>query len=47
MTEAEVVGGHHRLNGLDLGQTPGDGEGWGAWSAAVHRVAKSQIQLGD
>ena len=27
MTENEMVGWHHRLNGLELEQTPGDGEG--------------------
>ena len=24
-----MIGWHHRLNGLELGQTPGDGEGQG------------------
>ena len=28
-TEDEMVGGHHRLNGYELGQTLGDGEGQG------------------
>ena len=27
MTEDEMVGWHHQLNGCELGQTPGDGEG--------------------
>ena len=27
MTENEMVGWHHRLNGLELEQAPGDGEG--------------------
>ena len=27
MTENEMVGQHHRLNGLELEQAPGDGEG--------------------
>ena len=41
MTEDEVVGWHHRLNGHELEKTPevGDRE---AWHAAVHGVAKSQ-----
>ena len=26
MTEDEMVGWHHRLNGHEFGQTPGDGE---------------------
>ena len=27
MTEDEMVGGHHRLNGHEFGQSPGDGKG--------------------
>ena len=30
MTEDEMCGWHHRLNGHELGQTPGDGEGQGS-----------------
>ena len=30
MTEDEVVGWHHRFNGQELEQTPGDGEGQGS-----------------
>ena len=30
MTEDEVVGWHHRLNGHELEQTPGDHEGRGS-----------------
>ena len=33
-TEDEMVGWHHRLNGNDFEQTPGDGEGQG--SLACH-----------
>ena len=33
---------HHRLNGHELEQTLGDGEGQGGLHAAVHEVAKSQ-----
>ena len=29
MTQEEVVGWHHRFNGHELGQTPGDSEGQG------------------
>ena len=29
MTENEIVGWHHRLNGCELEQTLGDGEGQG------------------
>ena len=28
-TEDEMAGWHHRFNGRELGQTSGDGEGWG------------------
>ena len=30
MTEDEMVGWHHQLNGHEFGQTPGDGEGQGS-----------------
>ena len=30
VTEDEMVGWHHRLNGLDFEQAPGDGEGQGS-----------------
>ena len=30
MTEDEVVGWHHQLNGHEFEQTPGDGEGQGS-----------------
>ena len=40
-------GWHHRLNGHKSEQTLEDGEGRGAWRAAVHGVAKSQTQLSD
>ena len=29
MTEDEMVGWHHRLNGHEFEQAPEDGEGWG------------------
>ena len=47
MTEDEMVGWHHWLNGREFEQTLGDGE-WGeTWCAAVHGVAKSWTQLSD
>ena len=45
MTEDEVIGWHHRLNGHEFQQTSGgDSEGQGSLSfsrAAVHGVAES------
>ena len=45
MTEDEMVGGHHQLNGPEFEQTPGDVKGWEAQHAAVHGITKSQTQL--
>ena len=47
MTEDEMVGWHHRLNGHEFEQAPGVGDGQEAWRAAVHRVAKSRARLSD
>ena len=47
MTEYEMVGWHHQLNGHEFGQAPGDGEGQGSLTCSVHEVAKSQTQLSD
>ena len=44
MTEDQMVGWHHRLNGYESEQAAGNGEGQGAWRAAVHAVAKSRTQ---
>ena len=41
MTEDEMVGWHHRLNGYEFEQTPGDSYGRKAWCAAVRGVSKS------
>ena len=35
MTEDEMVGWHHRLNGHEFEQTLGDSEGQGSWHAAI------------
>ena len=43
ITENEMIGWHHQLNGHKFVQTPGDGEGQG--SAAVHGVTKSRTHL--
>ena len=34
MTEDEMVGWHHRLNGHEFEQTPGDSEGAVAWCSS-------------
>ena len=40
MTEDEVVGWHHRLNGHGLGWTPGAGDGQGGLACCDSRVCK-------
>ena len=47
MTEDEMIGRHHRLNGHESEQAPGVGDGQEAWCAADHGVAKSQTRLSD
>ena len=42
-----MVGWHHRVNGHEFKQTPGDSEGGEVWYAAVHGVAKSQTGLNN
>ena len=46
MTEDEMVGWHHRLNGHEFEQAPGVGDGQGGL-ACCSWVAKSQIGLRD
>ena len=41
MTENEMVGWHHRLNGHEFEQAPGVGNEQGSWHAAVHGVTNS------
>ena len=47
MTEDEMVGWHHQLNGHEFDQTVGDSEGQGSLEACNHEVTKSQTQLSD
>ena len=52
MTEDEKVGWHHRLNGHESKQTPGDNEGQGslacfqsiAWQKAGHNLVTEQLK---
>ena len=40
MTEEEMVGWHHRLNGHEFEQAPGDGEGQGSLACCSPRGCK-------
>ena len=42
MTEDELVGWHHQLDGHEFEQAPGVGDGQGSLADAVHGVTKSQ-----
>ena len=42
MTEDEMVGWHHRLNGHEFESTLGVGDGQGGLACCSHGVAKSQ-----
>ena len=44
MTEDEIVGWHHCLNGHEFEQILGDGEGQGSLTCWLHGVTKSQTQ---
>ena len=47
MTENEVVGWHHRLNGCEFEQTLGDSEGQGRLACCSPWVTKSQTKLSN
>ena len=49
MTEDEMVGWHHQLDGHEFEQAPGAGVGTGKPSVlhAVHGVTKSRTQLSN
>ena len=47
MTECQMVGWHHQLNGHEFEQALGDGEEERTWCAAFHGVAESQIRLSN
>ena len=45
MTEDEMAGWHHQLNGHEFEQTLGADDGSEAWHAAIHGVTKSRTRL--
>ena len=45
MTEDEMFGWHHQLNGYELGKTPRDGEGQGSLAGCSPWIVKSYTQL--
>ena len=47
MTEDEMAGWHHRLNGREFEGTPGVGDGQGGLATAIYGVTKSQTRLRD
>ena len=47
MTEDEIIGWNHQLDGHEFEQNPGDVKDRESWYAAVCGVAESQIQLSD
>ena len=47
MTEDEMVGWHHQLNGHEFEQTLGESEDREAWSAAIHGAPKNRTRLSN
>ena len=47
VTEDEMVGWYHQLNGHEFEQSLGDGEGQGSLAFCIHGVAKNQTRLSD
>ena len=47
MTEDEMVGWHHLLNGHEFEQAQGVGDGQGSLVCCVHGVAKNWTRLSD
>ena len=47
MTEDEMVGWYHWLNGHEFEQTPGESAGQGSVACCIHGVTKSRTRLSD
>ena len=47
MTEDEMAGWHHRLDGHEFEWTPGVGDGQGGLASVIHGLAKSWTWLSD
>ena len=47
MTEDEMIGWHHRLNGHEFEQAPGDGEGQGSLAHYSPWSCKNRTRLSD
>ena len=47
MTENELAGWHHCLNGHELEKLRAMVKDWEAWRAAVHGIPKSRSRLSD
>ena len=47
MTEDEMVGWHHRLNGHEFDQAAGDGEGQGSLVCCSPWGSQGQMRLSD
>jgi len=47
MTEGEMVGWHHRLDGHEFEQALGVGDGQGGLACCSHGVTKSRTRLRD
>ena len=43
MTEDKMIGWHHQLNGHELEEAPGVGDGQGSLCAIIHGVSEMDI----
>ena len=47
LTEDEMVGWHHQLDGHEFGQTLGDGQGQGSLASCGPRIARIRTRLSN